>query len=56
MELWNYPLTYYCEPGREPFFSITALPREKSPSEGDGTCSDHVLKEPVLCGGFPGIL
>lgn len=30
MELWNDPLTYYCEPGREPFCSITALPREKA--------------------------
>ena len=30
MEIWKYPLSYYLEPGREPFFSITALPHAEA--------------------------
>lgn len=55
MKIWAYPLTYYCEPGRTPFHSITALPPEEAMRKAAELAPDTRSPKNRFCAAdFPG--
>lgn len=55
MEIWEYPLSYYLEPGRDPFFSITSLPPEAAMKKAAELAPDTRSPKNRFCAeDFPG--